>query len=509
MKSDSRTLVSLGGAIIATFLTGAACAALPFKINSGHPRVYLNEARVAAIRSAAGAPVPLNGTAFPQVQGSIVLEILPRPKTGTSDFEPILDVYDPTRNHIFLRHADAETVGDDLGFQVAFDDNADNTPYVTAHQFTLTRDQWHILRISWNSIAKTATIQIDGETPINLAWRQSGGIPVEWRPDGQQFRLRGRDRLDNTRIYSSDILGPSTKVADFGMNEGSGVIALDSVSGNKLRISTGNYWVARGNGDYAIQMGSNAGIRVVAPSLLSEAWLDQRNSALVVANTLNGGGEPLSPKTVSNAHPDAITEVAKPLGLAWLVSGDPQFRAAGRVYADRLIDAPRNAGGEYAAAGRIEAMGLLYDWFFDSMGTDLRADSQSYRRALSAAILDTIRLPDLAAMICGGSRITLDPVWKCRSNDGSVAIVGPARGALGGHSREDNTKISAALFAIFDEHPENANLLAIEHRNFTNLYHPMRAWVGENGGSHMGWDYAATYNDLFAVLLWEKGSSVS
>jgi len=505
----------------------AANAVLPFKIKPGHPRLYLDSARVAAIRAAANVPTPLNGAAFPQKQGTLEIDIYPQlildPTVCThvnsnnppsSCLTPVFDDYDRNRNHVFLRHLDCNEHQSNqmvLRFQVAL--QANNGDYVAVNNFSLSRNQWHTIRISWNSLNHIATLQIDGVPTIDLIWNQTNGVPAEWQPDGQKFHLSGRDLIDNVRVYSTDTPQSKALMADFSMNEGSGGVTKDISNNNRrLRISPGNTWTTRANGDYAIQMGTSAGIRVSAPSLLTEAWAASYGRALDVARTLNSGGDPLAPKSVANAHPMGIIEVATSLGMAWMVTSDAQFKTAAIVYANRLIDTPRSAGDyprEYFEGGRIGAMGVLYDWFFNAMGSTFRNDGNTYRVALAAAILETVRLPDLAGAICGGNQVSLGADWHCRTNNGNGDVAVPSPNYVDGHSFEDNTRITPALFAVYDEHPEIENLLNVEYQNFVSGYNPARAWTSVDGGHHMGWAYGAAYTALDAILLWESGSNVS
>ena len=129
----------------------AAYAALPFKVKPGHPRLYLDSARVAAIQSAANVPIPLNGVAFPQTQGTLELDIYPQPildptvcanvdrnSPPSKCLAPVFDVHDSSRNHVFLRHLDYNEFQPNQQihrFQVAL--QAKNGDYVASNNFSL------------------------------------------------------------------------------------------------------------------------------------------------------------------------------------------------------------------------------------------------------------------------------------------------------------------------------------------------------------------------------------
>lgn len=505
---------------ILTFLVvpSAARAALPFTVKSGHPRVYVDPARVATIQDASQQAIPLNGTDFSKyASGTLTFDINPVPRIdATQNINlGIFDQWNSTRNHIFVRHLDQPNPNDPNGntycgtspadqvnlcFQLALQSSVTSIGYIASNNFILTANSWHTLTVSWNSTVHGASLQLDNNAAVPLYWkRDANNVPYEWSPDNQQFVFTGRDTLDNIRLYGSDNSLAGPLLVDYPMNDATGVIVSD-VSGyaHNARISTGVTWTTRSasDTDSAIRMDGKTGkLSVIAGNVLTEAWVDFYNNAVSLANQLNTNGNPVD---VWYGHPNAIKNVARDLGLAYLVTGEAQFRSAALVFADRLLAVtPRSTGGDYTQAGRIEAMGILYDWLFNDVRSTTNSSGSLYSDALVSAIEETIQYQ--APFICGSNNaLTAD--WNCSTLPAYPDFIS-------GHSHQNNTETTAALLAIIDEHPELSNLLGVEYQNFVNGYNPARAWISVDGGHHMGWDYGAAYTFLDSIQLWDTATT--
>lgn len=499
-------------------------AALPFTIDPGHPRIYVDQDRVDVIRNASQEAIPLNGSDFPHIAGSLVFDIKPVPRTdGTqSALLPILDNYNVGRNHIFLRHNDqvnattgltgCGTVPTDpvnLCFQLALQSKDLTGSYIAARNFSLTADQWHMLQLTWNASMRTVSLLIDGNEQTR--WTNVWNVAYAgWSPDQQEFVFAGRDYLDDIRVYGTDDPSSGNLLVHYPMSDGSGIRVTDaSGSGLDARISSGTTWVTRsaGDGNSAISMNGKTGkLSVIVDNVLTEAWRDFYAVASSNASSLNGGG---SPAPVATAHPTAIINVARTIGLAYLVTKNDaavseQFKTAALKFADQLINEPVcsipvDSACEYTEAGRIEAMGTLYDWLFDVVSTTARTDGQLYHDALADAIKGAVR--NLEFMVCGSNK-TITADWNCSTLPANPSFIS-------GHSHQDNTQITAALLAIADEHPELDNLLTVEYQNFANGYNPARAWISIDGGHHMGWDYGAGYTFLDSIRLFNDATDLS
>lgn len=528
MNSAARTKFTSG--LFAVILCGitllqmqASYATTPYTIRTGeHPRVFINQSRVNEIKAAAFAMLPLHDSNFPQATGSIIFDINPAPKTNPSQSNllPIFDGYDPARNHIFLRHYDDERIisgvptgqtfcGTDIAdtsiacFQFAFQTNFITGNYLASSNQPMTTNQWHTVRISWNSILHTTELQIDDDNPVQLGWRRdANNIPYEWMPDGQTFIFKGRDSLDNIKVYDTQDQNNGTLLVDYPMNEGIGTGITDA-SPNSFtgEISASVTWTTHtGAGDGAISMpGGNGTFAPVALSKLPIFWQSTFSRSQTEASKINSGQFSLD---LVKDHPGTIINLARSLGMGYLITNDTQAAAglvnAAEFYANQLISTAPDSGNDYTQAGRIEAMGILYDWFYPVMSTTTHSSGVPYTDALASAIKNTLTYQE--AYICGDAN-PLDTInWSCTSLPAHPL-------AIGGHSHQNNTETTAALLAIIDEHPEMQALLTIEYENFTNLYDPLRAWVSIDGGHNMGWAYGATYSFLDSALAWETATT--
>ena len=233
----------------------------------------------------------------------------------------------------------------------------------------------------------------------------------------------------------------------------------------------------------------------VSKNILVKKWCDFYSDASSFATQLNTGSFALE---LSSAHPYGIIKIARLIGLAYLATGEDRFKTAALKYADRLVATSPSAGDDYPQAGRIEAMGTLYDWLFDLMNsTQIPSGGMSYREALGSAIKETIRYREKD--ICGSMQKITD--WNC-------SAIPPKPDFISGHAYQNNSEIAAGLLAIIDEYPELAPVLVAVYRNFSEGFNPAREWISVDGGHHMGWAYGAGYSSLNPILLWSNATDV-
>lgn len=437
--------------------TAAGRAAALFSIKHGqHPRLYLDQDRLDLIKTASldQGSLSLDRENFPQVTGALSFEVYIEAESDSDANKDIFDRHDPTRNNLFIRYCPQENISSSLRcLQIAFQ-SSEFKPYIAKTRVYLQAGHWNTIKIAWDTSAFFAEVQVNDEPTEKLAWQKNNeGAFYDWRPDGQAFRFsQDMELLDSVRIH------------------------------NEANFST----------DSLLTDASQAGGSILAPdsSVISRAWTDTYVSAYYVARSLIEGRSSID---VATAQPSAIKNNALLLGLGYHITNDEQFMTAANVYIDQLVGViPRTLGGDYTQGGRIEAMGILYDWFFSEL---------SYRQKdnLALAIKETI--PLLSKYICGaGNAITTN--WDCEQM--------PAYpDALSGHSYPNNKGVTAGLLAIIDEHPELAPLLDIQHRNFSENYDAVRAWVGVDGGYHQGWSYGSTNRSLDSTQLWVSATNDS
>lgn len=230
-------------------------------------------------------------------------------------------------------------------------------------------------------------------------------------------------------------------------------------------------------------------------NVLANAWSDYEMTANGYATKILNNNLSVD---VASAHPYSIIAVARSLGLAYMINHDVKLKNAALKYADSLMGVyPKNIGGDYTQAGRVEAMGIIYDWFFDEVSSTKISDGKIlYRDALANAILETTLV--LEHEICGPKANIVN--WKCNPLPSNPDYIS-------GHSHQNNTEIVAGLLAIVDEHPEVKPLLLVEYDIFFKGFNPARAWISVDGGHHMGWAYGAGYTFLDSIQLWQNATN--
>src|SRR6056297_4629 len=159
---------------------------------------------------------------------------------------------------------------------------------------------------------------------------------------------------------------------------------------------------------------------------LAEAWRDTQIPASAMADAYLKGKTPV---TVVSGSPYKLAMAAKLLGFGYLITGENEYLRAARILAQQLTRLPEpQIGGDFIQAGRIEAMGILYDWFFDVF-------TEQEKEQLLEAIQRT--LPFLSEYICGKDNI-LTTQWTC-------STMPPFPSAVGGHSFDNGRAISAGV----------------------------------------------------------------
>ena len=509
------------------------CFAAPsITVTPGHPRVYLNPQRVAQIQSAIAETTPLNGLAFPQRQGTVAFNIYPtlNPAVPLSSCggtyvcsRGAFDDWDGNRNHIYVREI-IDTTAIPQGstqYQVVLQKSSSPGTYIAVAErwITLTANQWHKIMISWDSDKHTAALLVD-DAPWDFTWsKDNNNQPWEWTPADQNFIFSGRDVIDNIEVYNG-----STLAANFYLNEGQGVDAFDTVNGVKAYVSSSAAaWVSGFQGSALQFSGNSRGLQIFPTSPLKDAWLSTLGLADDYATRLTDGVRTNDIIVDVASGGWGISEVARVLGIAYLVktTDNTIYSDALFKYADQLLGAAKDAGGEFSQSGRIEAMAVIYDWLFIESGSRVYPPTGlSYRTELATAIRETLRVSgttSIQASICGSA--FTNGGWLC---DAGVSSPGYAY-LIGGHSIGGHTRVLAGALAIVGEAEDTdhmSDLLATlyDHYfdvdpNVDSIYNGIyttRAWINVDGGSQMGWAYSTSgHTDLDSVKLWQIGTDVA
>ena len=491
LSSETDTAASETG-ITQLANAGTADAGTPVlpAVRSTHPHVFLNQDRLALLRFHFPKPTfPASGTfqftvtpRFPARESRAEINTAGQPIA--LDF---FDRYGPDRNNIFIRHGpsyDAPNASPPtVGFQVAL--QADHRQpryaelktkggYVAAGRIDVPANVPAVIRVTWDSVAHTARVQVDSRPPLEMSWfRLSSGAFVEWTPDGQRFEFRGRDGEQVTQVSLTRL--DQSVIATYA--------AID------LNLHRAWYLLRQYADGYAAQLYDQCTVNTDPATCPSPAVLT--------------GEKP--------SHPLHVQDVAEALAMAHLRTGDLRYRSAAFNYASKLLQVPYAEGGEYSMRGRVAAMGILYDWMYEVMSvTDVRGTGPGgrYSQRLAEAIIGTITAMDattgrypLGETFCGRQPIDSDAVaLKCREKPimagwdpavhGTLPTIAPFY--LSGHHRGNVTAIALALAAIAPEHPRVMPMLQTAYEHFELGFHPTRDWVGSEGGHQMGWYYGST-----------------
>lgn len=468
-----------------------AFAALPFVLKP-RPRVYVSAETIARLKTILAVPVPLTDAQFPAT-GSLRFSVNLSPPTGDT-FAPVFDSWDSNRRHLMIRHYQSIATGtDDCPLQVAFMDSSSG--YVAAWSGHLTCGQWHELSVSWNNSTKKASVTADSAVSMLTFTR-------DFAPDGQRFVFGGSsgDVFDEIFVSNSDSGG--TPVALFSLNEGRGDRAKSTDAINTIQLSGEYQWVERSPGQFAvgIGIGSDPGrLRISPQNELLTTFLTLKDSADRLTTQLTSGGDIYAPEPVEAAHPLRFTTTAKHIGLAWLLTGEPQYRTALFVLADQILAAPPAAGNDFSRAGRAGALGFIYDWLHSDIRMRIHAASgKTYQHAM----YDYVRATALTdgVFFCGNTG-PFASEWKCRSPK-------PAPWATGTHADYNNSLFAAAVLAMVDDFPAFEELADVLLQGDRDVVAPFREYVSVDGAHHFGYDYGATYTQLFGALGWMSATDV-
>jgi hypothetical protein len=138
---------------------------------------------------------------------------------------------------------------------------------------------------------------------------------------------------------------------------------------------------------------------------------------------------------------------------------------AGAVPSD---DTPRRA--------RAQRIAIVYDWLHDEMSDEdreqIRADLIKYTESLA------------------GMGYIEDPAY------------------IGGHERWGYGVFAMAVIALAGDWDEADALLSQAREHITQGFFPTQAWIGADGGYHMGWAYSGAYTNFdLPYLVWTTGTN--
>ncbi|MBI3897584.1 MAG: heparinase II/III family protein [Gammaproteobacteria bacterium] len=431
--------------ILATFVFTAADALAQYPgLRSERPRTYTTQSRINELLDPqTQVPiVPLGRS--PALNGELSFDLYMSAKNPTfdqTDARIVVVRDDKVRDnngnsdYMVVRRADNSN-----GLQVALvRGNAYGETYLAAVGYTLELNRSHTFRIRWNIPNKTLAVSVNG-APEDVRTLTVSDFSLTNKP----FVVWGGRKGDEiTKLKLSDVT-PGQAPRE----------VLNMLTPDKRLIEV---WAR------------------IEEQTRSAAYKLVNNEPVVDL------GE--------KGHPDAIRKLALQLGLAYRLTGNPVFRTAALKYADQVAAVNAAAYGEYLQGGRLGAMGVLYDWFYNELSSD-------QRNRLHSAISNTfISDGGIGDVVCGTNNhlhMTTGGI-VCGTTPDMTGATTPsvANYFVSGHFAGDVSRSLPAVIALADEFPgEFGSLLDLLR---TESYWLLQATdrTAAAGGHHMGWVYGA------------------
>jgi hypothetical protein len=463
-------------------VASSSMAQLPAPIKTGHPKLFASQAGFDALK----AQLPYYPTArFPATKGSIGFQLLAQHKnSGDTADQAIFGQYIGTGNAILIRHVDGWDVpagagnnGGTVGIQFAL---LGNNVYASSTQVNLKPGVLSRLQLSWDSQAHRLELTVN-DVAVPTVWKTENGVPVEWKADAQIFSLGGRRN--------------------------------EEMQGFVLRDGQGTALISYPTRDVGLNIAWNAYIYA------ADKRLAEIRSCATIAPTSSDYPKACN---VATGHRGTIYESAQLLSMAWLLTEQDKYWQGLLTYADMLLASPLPAGNEWSMGGRVAAMGLMYDWLFDLMGSEnvpAALGTGSYRGVLAQRIKDTIAAENTAtkgdhllASMCGSQQHLRDtstvfdceqkPIyehWNRNAPSPSIATY-----YVSGHAFSAVTNMALGLLAIAEEHPEVVPMIDTAYAHFDKGFMAARAAISADGGHQMGFAYGVS-SIPERLLLWRSG----
>jgi len=461
-----RLLRALSIALVLVCCASGA-SAMP-TLKTGHPRLFINQADLVRVKAEL-LPAP---AAMPAA-GKIRLKFRPVPKRALerSDVMIFGQRWAPARNGIFIAHVDAGDTPTTARVLVALQAAGAETSYLAVWTRDVPYGEDTTISVRWlrNASSGLAYLSVNDGTETGQSWS------MNWAPDQQEFSFGGRrgETVKDVELFNgaTSILGP------------------------------------------------------VTPNMPREAELTGFIDAADEAVTQIAACGTPTPTPPSGNNCDFakngrifVTESAKSLALAYVLTQKAAYLASAKRLADHLLILRQNpdglnVGGEWGMSSRIAAAGFLYDYLFTELGQD-STGGQTYRQALAAYIIDTVQGPELVRSICGA-------LGNMSSGSSPACIQEPvpedpapgqptlARDYVGSHALSAVTGAVIGLLAIHEEHPGITPLIETIFAHYEQGFLKARDLISVNGGHHFGFAYGSSGGELGDRLqMWQKALDV-
>jgi hypothetical protein len=487
---------------------------------SGHPRIFLNPAKVNHLRAL--SQEVQNGT-----RGSVLLNDNLFPATGSMSFElfvdtaslhpqqtmSLFDEFDGTRNHIFLRMPYAG-VFDTL--QLAL--HTKNNTYAAAKLFGIKANNWNRITLGWNTTVDSMYYKVEYYSANKWNLFRSSKFKINdptWVPDQQNFTFKTNGYIDNIAVYSSYIPSPTKYLAKFNMEKQQGFFTVIDSTANQLqgvvKLYGDSVLVSRtsNNKGHSIYLNYHSTPPSKSPTIISQFSIkssdyqaDVLKQQMATAYNYIQSMDLNSFKCSSNSPCRSEGTYYRGVintAFMWQVTGDIKFRDKAIAMIDTILTGPRNCEAlstcginDQVTRTRIMAMGLLYDWMYndidpvrrtrlvDSIKTSLHYDYPSWGL-------------NLAPQLCGSGSFV---------PNGFSCAVNANPSYLGGHSYNTSRSVLIAVLAVIDAAPEFQPLLNKLSNSFKTGFDPVYEYViNKDGGHPMGYAYGTGYDIWDATYL--------
>nr|WP_229426202.1 heparinase II/III family protein [Pseudoduganella violacea] len=480
-----KLLCRLVGAALLLNVQINAMAEMPGSVKAVHPHVGLLKEDVDRVRNSLALTAP---DVFPAMQGRMRFSITPRRKALSDRLEQaIFGSIQTKKNGFFIRHVDGDSAdGKKIRFQLGFQDAAIDT-YAASRTFELEADKDVTIELSWDSVSVILTVN---GTSYNLKWAAS--MPSPWSAKDQQYVFGGRT---------------DEVIKDFKLwNAASQIVAQHDFLDLELQEPVQEY------------------LRSVDAD-----WTTLQGCAQVATPTRQNG----SLCDLAFQGRGTITGAARRFALAYLLTARPHYMAAARRLADQMFLLKDNVtqglhgqqlklavGGEWAMSSRVGAMGILYDWLYDTIDDrDIPTGAAfeghnlgNYRTLLAQNIKDTIAAnhvgssDDLIGHICGQYATLSTSPLNCNGTMHWEENINPSIAPyyIAGHHQSAIAGTVQGLLAIAHDDASVLPLLKTMYGHFENGFMPARAFISVDGGSQAAFSYGLS--DMpERVRLWGKG----
>ena len=187
---------------------------------------------------------------------------------------------------------------------------------------------------------------------------------------------------------------------------------------------------------------------------------------------------------ISSNSPDKIyksqqpSDLIKNLAFISLISRNKNYLQSTISYAASLAEVKCDFGNDSTKSNRLTTLSYVYDWLHDQL-----PDKQK-SKIKKAIIKHIVHLKSFMS----------SPKFT------------------GGHSRQVNTAILAALVSIYGDTDENEldveRLLEAMQELWEKGYNPVQSYIASDGGYHMGWNYGLTYTSHTPYIIWENATGI-